>query len=217
MANIEAEPSQAPHRALRLRDWPILLIAALIGLGVLGVGVAALVNSTPPDGRRIVLQVDASAAAVPLIDANGRQLTWGALNGAPRAVFFGFTRCPEICPTTVAALSSAFERLGPRAQNLRVDFVSVDPTRDTPDLLKAYFASVGPRFHGYTGTEANIAKLAHAYHVFYQRVPTSGGDYTLDHSAIVYLLNARGEVVDFVTYNTPPDRLAEQLDRLVSL
>ena len=215
MANTEI--ASTPHRALRLRDWPVLLIAALFGLGALGLVVFAGLNSALPDGRRIVLSVDASAASVPLIDADGRAVTWGALTGAPRAVFFGFTRCPEVCPTTVAALSAAFERLGPRARNLRVDFVSVDPTRDTPDLLKAYFASFGPRFHGYTGSEANIARLAHDYHVFYQRVPTSGGDYTLDHSAIVYLLNARGEVVDFVTYNTPPDRLAEQLDRLVSL
>jgi len=209
-------PKAAPtkHLAFRFFDWPVLLIAALCAIGALAA--VFIANSAQPDGRTSIMTVDQSATAVPLVDEDGRPLTWGALNGAPRAVFFGFTRCPEVCPTTVAALSAAIERLGPKARNLRVDFVSLDPVRDTPDLLKAYFSSFGARFRGYTGTEANIARLARAYQVSYEHVPTSGGDYTLNHTAIVYLVNARGQVVDLLTYNTPPDRAVAQLQRLVA-
>jgi len=204
------------HLAFRLLDWPVLVIAALCALGALAAVLVAN-QDRDADKRTSIMTVDPSASSVPLVDENGRRLTWGALTGAPRAVFFGFTHCPEVCPTTVAALSAAIERLGPQARNLRVDFVSLDPTRDTPVLLKAYFSGFGRRFHGYTGTEGDIARLARAYQVSYERVPTSGGDYTLNHTAIVYLVNPHGEVVDLLTYDSPPERVVAQLRRLIAV
>lgn len=162
----------------------------------------------PPKGlARLGREVD----NVVLTNAQGDVVAWGALKGAPRAVFFGFTHCPEICPTTLNDLSGAITRLGKTAAPLQVDFVSVDPQRDTTALLQAYVGHFGPQFRGYTGSESEIARLARAHRAAYRRVPIEGGDYTMDHTTSVYLVDAHGEVRDIVTYQSPPQRIDAQL------
>jgi protein SCO1/2 len=217
MQDIERASAQ---RGLRRANWPMFVVAGLIVLAAL----AALlfVTAGPPIGPAHV-EGDASRFAtlgnnvddVALTDSNGRAVRWGDLKGKPRAVFFGFTRCPEICPTTVADLSAAIETLGPQGRDLRVDFVSVDPARDTPDLLGAYFSNFGPQFRGYTGDRREIDRLVASYHAFYEHVPTQDGDYTVNHTAYVYLLDANGKVVDLMGYQSPPDRAVAQLRNLV--
>ncbi len=159
--------------------------------------------------------VGRDSGAVLVRGGDGASVPWSSLNGAPRVVFFGFTHCPEICPTTLSDLSAAIKRIGPSAENLRVDFVSVDPERDTPEALHAYVSGFGPQFRGFTADPADLAKLTKSYRVMYRKAPTAGGDYTIDHTTLAYLLNAEGRVVDIAGYQTPPDRLDAQLKALL--
>jgi protein SCO1/2 len=184
---------------------------------------ATLLAACSPQPNRGEAPVPGAAAArgmealgrnaddIVLRNDSGNSVAWGELKGAPRALFFGFTNCPEICPTTIVDLSAAIERLGPLARDLRVDFVSVDPTRDTSSVLATYLESFGPRFAGYTGEEAQVARLAASFRVAYQRVPLDAGGYTMDHSTAVFLLNAKGEVQGIAAYQTPPDELDAKL------
>lgn len=165
----------------------------------------------PPARPKGLAMLGRRVEDVGLTNSRGEAVAWGSLQGAPRAVFFGFTHCPEICPTTLNDLSGAIVRLGPAAAALKVDFVSVDPERDTVELLGGYVGHFGPQFRGYTGGEEEIARLSRAYRAAYRRVPIEGGDYTMDHTTSVYLVDAQGEVRDIVAYQSPPERIDAQL------
>lgn len=204
------------RRQFRWTDWPVLLLAGLIGLLAILVvlHVVTKPGAAPPDNPYSAFAREIDDVA--LVGADGAEVRWGDLSGKPRLVFFGFTRCPEICPTTVAELSAAIDALGPDAADVEVTFISVDPERDTPDLLAAYFSSFGPRFHGYTGERAEIDRIVRAFRVFYEHAPTDGGDYTVNHTAITYLVSADGEVVDIIGYGNPQDRTIAQLRAFLS-
>lgn len=153
---------------------------------------------------------------VSLVDNEGRAVRWSELNGAPRALFFGFTHCPEVCPVTIAALSASLARIGPKANALRVAFVTVDPARDTPAALHDYLSSFGPQFHGYSGNAHDIDRIVNAFRAHYEKEPPDEyGNYNVNHTAIVYLINANGRVVDMIGYGSPPDRMKAQLRALV--
>jgi protein SCO1/2 len=150
-----------------------------------------------------------------LVDMNGRPVTEKTLLGKPTAIFFGFTYCPEVCPTTMAEMTAWLKALGPDADKLNVIFVSVDPERDTPEQLKLYLSNFDPRIQGFTGTPENIAKTAKAYRVYYQKVATDGGGYTLDQSSAIYLFDAQGRFVEPIGYGGPPERGLDQLKALL--
>jgi protein SCO1/2 len=150
-----------------------------------------------------------------LIDMNGRPVTEKSLLGKPTAIFFGFTFCPEVCPTTMAEMTAWLKALGPDADKLNVVFVSVDPERDTPAQLKLYLSNFDSRIQGFTGTPEAIAKTAKAYRVYYQKVATDGGGYTLDHSSAIYLFDAKGRFVEPIGYGGPPERGLDQLKALL--
>lgn len=122
---------------------------------------------------------------------DGRRLSSRDLAGKPFALFFGFTRCPDICPTTLLDLSHVIAALGPDAGGMRFLFVSVDPEHDTPELLRLYLSSFDPHLTGLTGTPDEIASVAKAYRAYYEKVPTSDG-YTMNHTAVVYLMGPDG-------------------------
>ncbi len=148
-----------------------------------------------------------------LIDQNGRPRDQSMLKGKWSAVFFGYTYCPDVCPTTLQALADAQTRLGAEAGKLQVVFVTVDPARDTPGQLKAYLSSSGfPKGAiGLTGKPAQVAEAAKAYKVFYQ-TQGSGRDYTVEHSSVVYLMNTRGRFDRSLTYDMSPAEMARQID-----
>lgn len=205
-------------RRFRWTDWPVLAIAGLAA--VLAVLVILYVNTAPRTAARSERATQFSHFAqgvddVALTDSSGAQLTWADLNGKPRLVFFGFTNCPEICPTTIAEMSAAIEAIGPAARQIEVDFVSVDPARDTPDHLAVYMESFGPQFRGLTGDRAQIDRLVSAFRASYEYVPTEGDDYTVNHTAITYLVNAEGRVVDIIGYGSPHERTVAQIRALV--
>ena len=135
-----------------------------------------------------------------LIDQNGNAVDQTIFVGHPTALFFGFTHCPEVCPTTMAEMSSWFAELGDEGQDLRAYFVSIDPQRDTPAVLGDYVSWVSDRITGITGSPEEIAKIAKAWGVYYQRVDLAGDDYTMDHTASVFLLDAKGEFQGTIAY-----------------
>ena len=135
-----------------------------------------------------------------LIDQNGQPVDQTVFVGHPTALFFGFTHCPEVCPTTMAEMASWFEQLGDEGQDLRAYFVSIDPQRDTPAILGDYVSWVSDRITGITGTPEEIAKIAKAWGVYYARVDLGGDDYTMDHTASVFLLDASGEFQGTIAY-----------------
>ncbi len=130
-----------------------------------------------------------------LTDQNGQPFSDKDLKGKPFLVFFGFTHCPDVCPTTLFEISEILRSLGPAADRTAALFISVDPERDTPAAMKDYLANFDPHLRGLTGDSAALAAVAKAYRVYYKKVPTDGGDYTMDHTAIVYLMDKDGRFV----------------------
>jgi protein SCO1/2 len=150
-----------------------------------------------------------------LIDQDGKPVSETSLLGKPTAIFFGFTYCPEVCPTTLTDLTSWLKTLGPEADKLNVVIVSVDPERDTPQQLKTYLSNFDPHIRGFTGTPAAIAKTAKEYRIYYQKVPQDGGGYTIDHSSAIYLFDAKGRFVAPIGYQSPAERAVSQLRDLI--
>jgi len=168
-----------------------LLIPLAVFLAGLGVLLATALFILQPQQQQ-------SAARVPiggpfrLTSHEGKPFTDADLKGKPFAVFFGFTHCPEVCPTTLYDLSQDLEALGADADKLRIAFITVDPEQDTVELMKTYLSSFDPRIVGLTGTPEEIAAVAKAYKIYYRKVPTDSG-YTMDHSATIFLMDSKGD------------------------
>jgi protein SCO1/2 len=146
-----------------------------------------------------------------LLDQDGKAISDQDLKGKPFLVFFGFTRCPDVCPTTLFDVSEVMRSLGPDADRTAALFVTVDPERDTAAALKDYLASFDPHVHGLTGDPAALAAIAKAYRVYYKKVPLDGGDYTMDHTAIVYLMDKDGRFVSPFSLKRKPEIAAAEL------
>jgi protein SCO1/2 len=145
-----------------------------------------------------------------LIDQDGVRRTDKDFAGKAMLIFFGFTHCPDVCPTTMSIISAALEQLGEDADRVRPIFVTVDPKRDTPELLKGYLMSFDPRFVGLTGTEEEVAAAARAYKVYY-RAQSAEPDAAFDHSSIIYLMDSNGRYLAHYTLETKPDEMAASI------
>jgi len=152
-----------------------------------------------------------------LVNQDGRAVDQTILNGKWSLVFFGFTYCPDYCPTTLAALKAAEDRLGDKAKDVQVVFISVDPERDTPAVLKAYLASDGfPKGAiGLTGAPGQIRAVADAYRAYYQKVGEGEG-YTMNHSLTVYLMGPDGRFRAPLAHDLGPDRAAQVIERIMA-
>jgi protein SCO1/2 len=146
-----------------------------------------------------------------LIDQNGEPFSDTDLRGKSFLVFFGFTHCPDVCPTTLFDISEIMRNLGKDADRTAAVFITVDPERDTPEALKEYLSSFDPHVRGLSGDLANIAAVAKAYRVYYRKVPLEGGDYTMDHTAIVYLMDKEGQFVSPFNMRRTADVAAAEL------
>jgi protein SCO1/2 len=197
-----------------MRRGAFLGLAVAIAAAVCaGVGLFALKPST---ARNIAIQTDVKIGGpFTLVDQRGRTVTDRDLRGKPTAMFFGFTYCPEICPTTLAALTAWMKALGPDADRLNAVYVTIDPERDTPQQMELYLRSFDPRIRGLSGSPAQIAKIAKAYRVYYQKVPLPDGGYTMDHSSVIYLMDAHGDFSGVITYQEPPDQALAKLRALI--
>jgi protein SCO1/2 len=149
-----------------------------------------------------------------MIDQSGRTVDDSVLKGKWSAVFFGFTQCPDACPTTLFALGQTQKLLGDRAKDFQTVFISVDPARDTPKQLAAYLANDAfPKGTlGLTGTPAQVDTTAKAYHVFYQKAG-EGTDYTVNHSTMTYLMDKHGRFACLIPYGETPQQMAAQIER----
>ncbi len=150
-----------------------------------------------------------------LTDHRGRAVTERDFAGRPVAMFFGFTHCPDVCPTTLGEFSAYMEALGPDADRMHWLFVTVDPERDTPEALARYMEAFDPRVVALTGTEAQVADAARAFRVVHRRVPLEGGGYTVDHTATTFLLDARGRFAGAIDPHEPDAAAAAKLRLLL--
>lgn len=149
-----------------------------------------------------------------LVDQTGRPITEAAFRGRPSAVFFGFTHCPEVCPTTLLEMDGWLKSLGDEGKDIRAYFVSVDPERDTPPVMNTYVTNVSSRITGITGEPDKVAAMAKSFGIFSRKVPTEGGDYTMDHTASVLLLDRRGDLFGTIAYQENPATALAKLRRL---
>jgi protein SCO1 len=148
-----------------------------------------------------------------LEDQNGKPFTDQDMKGKPYLVFFGYTHCPDICPTTLTEMSALLEKLGPAANHVGAVFITVDPERDTAAELKDYMSSFDPHLRGLTGTQQAIDVAIKDYRVYAKKVPLKDGDYSMDHTAIVYLMDKDGHFVAPFDMQRTADAEAAQLRR----
>lgn len=152
---------------------------------------------------------------VVLMSSAGQEVRWGELARAPRAVFFGFTHCPVICPVTIYELTASAERIGTAADDLRIEFITVDPDRDTPERMRAYFSGFGPNVTGFTGAPDALIRMRAAFDITATRVPGENGAYSMDHTATVFLLDRAGRVRDVIMYGAEQDVIDARLSALL--
>ena len=153
-----------------------------------------------------------------LTDQTGRKVTEKDFLGKPMLIFFGYTHCPDICPSALQVVAAALDKIGAKGAKVTPVFITFDSARDTPEKLAQYVKSFHPRLVGLTGTPAEIDAVAKAYHVFYQKIADekSPGDYTYDHAAIFYLMGADGAFVTHIPHTTNVDEVAAILDKSLS-
>jgi len=194
---------------------PLVIVGALGAVAIAAAAGALVFRPHPAQGVASHVATSAKIGGpFTLIDTQGRTVTDRDLLGKPTVVYFGFTYCPEVCPTTLTALSAWLKTLGPDADRLNVVFVTIDPERDTPKQLGAYLSAFDPRIRGLTGTPAQVAAAARQYLVYYQKVPLGGGSYTMDHSTSVYLMDRHGQLDDLIAYQEPAEDALAKLRRL---
>ena len=150
-----------------------------------------------------------------LTDQDGKTITEQSFKGEPFLVFFGYTHCPDICPTTLFELSEVLHAMGKDADRVHALFVSVDPERDTPAVMKDYLSSFDPHLRGATGDRKAIDAAEKAYHVYAKKVPTDNGDYSMDHTALVYLMDKQGRFVAPFNLKRRPEDAAADLKKFL--
>jgi protein SCO1 len=186
-------------------------------LAAFGLGLAAVLAAIVYFAGHVNFPVGSAMAAIGgpfhLEDQNGKPFADSDMKGRPFLVFFGYTHCPDICPTTLFELSQVMEKLGKDADRTGVLFITVDPERDTPAVLKDYLSNFDPHLRGLTGDPVAISSALKAYRVYARKVPLEGGDYTMDHTAVVYLMDKNGQFVAPFNVKQPPEAAAAQLRR----
>jgi len=195
---------------------PLLLVALLMALplALTGCGPQGATRPADPGSQGGVPQI---GGPFQLVDQDDRPTDQRLLQGKWTAVFFGYTYCPDVCPTTLALLGRVQAMLGPKAADWQVVFISVDPERDTPAQLKTYLSSpVFPRgANGLTGSPAQVAAAAKAYKVFYQK-EGSGAAYTVDHTSAIYLMDPQGKFDRVLAEGLTPDDMSHQIFEAMS-
>lgn len=146
-----------------------------------------------------------------LVDQNGERITEEALRGHPSALFFGFTHCPEVCPTTLYELDQWLSQLGEEGEDIEAYFVTIDPERDTPEILGDYVSNVSDRITAVSGDPEKVREMARGFNVYFNRVETEDGDYTMDHTASVFLLDSEGRFRKTISYGEDADSAMQKL------
>jgi cytochrome oxidase Cu insertion factor (SCO1/SenC/PrrC family) len=206
-------PAANPPRPPRFAIIAIVLAAVLVVAA--GALLALAVRETPRGAAGTAL---ASAIGGPfrLIDQNGKAVSDADLKGKWQLVFFGYTHCPDACPTALNEIALALDQLGEKRGEVEIVFITVDPDRDTPDVMKSYVQSFDAPIIALTGSADAVAQAAKAYRVYYAKHPRGDGDYDMDHSAVIYVMNPEGRFTATFTPDSTADAIAQRLQKLIS-
>ena len=193
------------------------LLAAAVMVGAIAVAAGATALN---DGLALRAQVQSGATKIgvpfTLVDDTGVQVSEADLKGKSTVMYFGYTFCPEVCPTTLTDLVQWMQMIGRDADRLNYVFVTVDPERDTPKVMHDYVSAFDPRIRGLTGTSEQIAKVTKEYGVYYKRIPTSDGGYVMDHSAVLYMMDPNVRFVGVIPYQEDTAKAVAKLKKLAA-
>jgi len=194
-----------------MQRWIVVLgLTAIVAIG----GILAFYIARPAQEMPAVSSSVTVGGPFTLTNQDGKTVTEADYRGRYMLVFFGYTYCPDICPTTLQTVSNAMDMLGTDADRVQPLFVSVDPARDTAEVLKAYVGHFHPRMVGLTGTPEQIESVAKEYKVYFQKVQEEGAaddEYLMNHSSIIYLMGPEGEFVAHFTHETTADEIAAEI------
>jgi protein SCO1/2 len=203
----------------RPRPIPRLLIAALVGAALVFVGAGAFLAFDLRNGPRGVARTwlgSAIGGHFDLVDQNGKRVSDTDLRGTWLLVYFGYTHCPDACPAALNNIALTFRELGAaRRAAIRPVFITIDPARDTPDVMKDYVASFDAPILALTGTAAQVAQAATAYRVYYAQRAEPGGNYSLDHTSVIYVIDPKGRFAASLANEATPAQMAERLEQLL--
>jgi protein SCO1/2 len=191
---------------VRYGAWALVLIAGFVSTSI-------LLGWWMADRSRTEQPV-AIGGSFALVDHTGKAVTAADFRGSPLAVFFGFTHCPEVCPTTLLRLGNLTRQLGSEAARLKILLITVDPERDTPAQLSLYLQSFDPGVVGLTGSQAQVDAVLGAFNAYAKKVPVDGG-YTMDHTANVYLMTTEGTFRTMIDYHEADSSALAKLRMLV--
>jgi protein SCO1/2 len=158
----------------------------------------------------------AYGAPFTLVDQKGDEITEAAFRGSPSAIFFGFTHCPEVCPTTLFELDGWLKQLGDEGKEINAFFVTVDPERDTPEVMGSYVTNVSDRITGVSGEPEKVLAMVKSFGIYWKKVDLENGDYTMDHTASVMLLDRAGDFAGTIAYGENPETAIAKLKRLAA-
>ena len=189
-----------------------LVIAAIVaGFGAIGWVISIWDTGHETLSKAAVTEALAIKSEFELVDQTGRAVHDEDFPGKWQLVFFGFTSCPDVCPTTLGTVTAALKKLGPAAQKLQPLLITVDPERDTPSVLKDYLTPFDPRILGLTGTPEQIQAASRSFRVYASKQPLEGNNYTMDHSSFIYLMDPKGEYVTHFETQTPIDEMVSEI------
>jgi protein SCO1/2 len=186
---------------------PLVIVGAFSASLVVGLLLMLWVTG----GLKNVAAPAAIGGPFQLTDQSGQTVTEKSLQGHPTLIFFGFTHCPDVCPTSLFEISEVLKALGKDADRVNAYFISVDPERDTKEAMKDYLSSFDPHLIGLTGTPDQVAKVISDYRVYARKVPLKDGDYTMDHTALIYLMDRDGRFVSPFNLKRTPEQAAADL------
>ncbi|HEV8033154.1 MAG TPA: SCO family protein [Stellaceae bacterium] len=198
---------------------PRFIIAAVLLAGALILAAGALLGFAlheNPKGAAGTLLGSAIGGPFHLVDQNGKPVSDADLKGKWQLVFFGYTHCPDTCPTALNEISLALDQLGTKRDEVEVVFITVDPERDTPDVLKSYVQSFDASIIALTGSPEAVAQAAKDYRVYYAKHSRPDGGYDMDHSAVIYIMDPQGRFTATFTPDATADAMAERLQKLLS-
>jgi protein SCO1 len=188
---------------------PLVIVAAFAGSLVVGL----VLMLWALGGLRTVAAPAAIGGPFQLTDQAGRIVTEKSLQGRPTLIFFGFTHCPDVCPTSLFEISEVLRAMGEDANRVNAYFISVDPERDTDAAMKDYLSSFDSHLKGLTGDPDAVAKVISGFRVYARKVPLKDGDYTMDHTALIYLMDRDGHFVSPFNLKRTPEEAAADLKR----
>ena len=194
----------------------VLPAAFLGGLVIVGAAFLGLAHRDTPRGAAGTLLASAIGGPFHLVDQEGKTVTDADLKGKWSLVYFGYTHCPDACPTALNDISIALDELGPKRAEVRPVYITVDPERDTSEVLKSYVTSFDAPILALTGTPEEVAQAAKGYRVYYAKHPEVGGDYSMDHSSVIYVMDPQGRFTASFTQENSPEEIAERLKKLLA-